>query len=98
MSGFGPSGYRTFPGRATKAAAHPARSAPTISHACAATSRSRSIGSPSESADRAVRLSGWLEATHSVHRERAFEEVVQAGVCQLLLDGCWRGVRQRDEP
>ena len=48
--------------------------------------------------DRLVRLGGWLEATHGVHRERAFEEGGQAGVCQLLLDRCRRGVRQRDEP
>ena len=39
MSGFGPSGYKTFPGLATNAAAHAARSAPTTSYACAATSR-----------------------------------------------------------
>jgi hypothetical protein len=46
---------------------------------------------------RLVRLGGWLEATHGIDRERAFEEGVQAGICQLLLDGGWRGVRQRDE-
>jgi hypothetical protein len=47
---------------------------------------------------RLVRLGGWLEATHGIDRERAFEEGVQAGICQLLLHGGWRGVRQRDEP
>src|SRR5258708_36857582 len=50
MSGFGPRGYNTFPGLATNAAAHPARSAPTTSHAGAATRRNPSMGNPSEPA------------------------------------------------
>lgn len=40
MSGVSASGYSAIPGRATKAAAQPARMAPSTSHACVATSRS----------------------------------------------------------
>jgi hypothetical protein len=40
MSGFSASGYSTLPGRAMKAAEHPARIAPSTSQAWAATSRS----------------------------------------------------------
>src|SRR5712691_1983453 len=53
---------------------------------------------PKRLRDGAVRLGGGFEPTYRVHRERAFEERGQAGVCQLLLDGCRRGVRQGDEP
>ncbi len=38
ISGGGPRGNKTLPGRATNAARHPAFSAPNTSHACAATS------------------------------------------------------------
>ncbi len=45
-SGCGPSGLSTIPGRATKAAAHPAASAPATSHACAATRRTSPTSTP----------------------------------------------------
>src|SRR5208282_6426143 len=46
MSGWSPSGLRTIPGRATNAARHPALSAPVISQAWAATSRTCPVPTP----------------------------------------------------
>jgi hypothetical protein len=77
MSGCSPTGSRTIFGRATNAAAQPARTAPVTSQACGLDSQT--LGSHE------VHLAGRLQPFDHVCRERMLEELAQASVLELGL-------------
>ena len=85
MSGFGASGYRTFPGLATKAAAHPTCIAPTTSHASAATIRSALASTPQLLRHVPIWFGSRLEATNSIVRKGALEGVPETSVARVAV-------------
>ena len=95
MSGCPKRGSSTIPGRATKAAAQPARNAPATSHECAATSRSAPGSIPHSRAAHVVDRGMGLEPAHRVGRQDALEISGQARVVGLRLYDRLSGVGER---
>jgi hypothetical protein len=83
MSGVSASGYSAFPGRATKAAAQPARMAPSTSHACAADEPQLRRRDLELRRHEMVHLRGWLELADRVNGEAPFEVLADPGVLQI---------------
>jgi hypothetical protein len=95
MSGRGASGSRTMPGRPTNAARQPARSAPAMSQAWAATRHSCPTSVPSSWAAMRYASGGRLQPPRRIGRQHPLEEWRQASVIELRLDHRLRRICQR---